>query len=102
MLRCKGPWNGDDLSPEQVATTVKSRGTRLLLIDATQASFIDSDGLRWLQRLRDQLADTGTSLRIAARPKGKVWRTLRLFNYDKDMYDSPARAWKSEWRLQPA
>lgn len=102
LLRCDGPLNGQALTPEQVVSTVKARGVRLLVLDTTQASFIDTDGLRWLQRLREKLAETGSSLRIAARPKGKVWRTLRLFNYDKDMYDSPARAWKSEWRLQHA
>lgn len=102
LLRCEGELDGTGPTPEQVVTTARQRKTRFLLIDTTRAAYADSNGLRWLIRLRTLLEAAGQPLRIAAPPQGKVWRTLLLLHLGLDVQESCVRAWKTPWHKRPA
>ena len=101
ILRCEGELDGTGPTPEQVVTAARQRHARFLLVDTTRAAYADTNGLRWLMRLRTLLEAAGQSLRVAAAPQGKVWRSLSLLHLGLDVYESCGRAWKTPWRERP-
>lgn len=102
VLRWEGVLDGSGPTPEQVFASAQRRHARFLLLDTTDVPYADSDGLRWLRRLRDVMEERGHSLRIAARPQGRVWRSLSLVQIDLDVYASARQAWKTPWRHEAA
>lgn len=102
LLRCEGELDGTGPTPEQVVTAARQRQARFLLLDTTQAAYADTNGLRWLIRLRALLEAAGQSLRIAAPPKGKVCRSLTLLQLEMDVYETCGRAWRTPWRTRAA
>lgn len=97
LLRVGGALDGSLPAPDQVAASARAAGARFVLLDATGASYADSDGLRWLLRVREMLEGSGKRLRIAARRGGKVWRNLALLDARLEMYGSVGGAWKEAW-----
>ena len=95
LLRWGGPLDGRGPAPALVAARSDAGAVRLVLLDMTGAPYADSDGLRWLLRLRDGLEARGKGLRIAARPGGNVWRNLGLLGADLDVFESVRAAWKA-------
>ena len=93
VIRCDGPLDGRAAAPERIAQ--QARGARVLLVDATAAPYADSEGLRWLLRLRQLAGEAGQCLRIAARRGGRVWRNLMLLHYDFEIFASARSAWES-------
>src|SRR4029079_18758765 len=93
LLHARGPLEGSGAAPERIAARMRDAGARLLLLDATVAPYADSDGLRWLLRLRAEGEKAGQSLRIVARQGGKVWRNLMLLEVEWEMYGSLRHAW---------
>lgn len=96
LLRCwDNPLDGRGPTPAQVAAQAYACAAHFVLLDVTDAPYADSDGLRWLLRLRDTLEAEGKCLRIAARRGGKIWRNLDLLGADFEVFESVRTAWKS-------
>ncbi|MDQ2686908.1 MAG: STAS domain-containing protein [Armatimonadota bacterium] len=102
VLRCEGELDGTGPTPEQVLATAQQRKARFLLLDTTRAAYADTNGLRWLMRLRTLLEAAGLGVRVAALPRGKVRRILSLLQLGLDVHDSCGHAWKTPWRKRPA
>lgn len=47
-------------------------------LDLGAAQYLDSDGIRWLQRLQESFSARGTELRLALREGCRAERTLQL------------------------
>lgn len=54
-----------------------------LTLDLGAAEYLDSDGIRWLQRLQARLQDTHGELRLAVRQGSRIERTLLLLQLDR-------------------
>lgn len=71
---------------------------RTLALDLGGADYLDSDGIRWLQRLQEALAARQVELRLSVRAGSRIERTLRLVQLDRvfslERYpeDTPQRA----------
>ena len=88
---------GDAPTPEALAALATRSGVRFALLDATRAPYADSDGLRWLLRLRRELESACIVLRVAAAPGSRVWRNLMLLGVNLDLHESARSAWKCPW-----
>jgi anti-anti-sigma factor len=51
-------------------------------LDLGAADYVDSDGVRWIQRYHGDLAPRALELRIAVREGSRVERTLKLLKLD--------------------
>ncbi len=98
LLKCPGSLDGNGITPEEVVQRTVKAGAKFIIVDATEASFVDTPGVRWLLRLRTLLEGMGKGLRIAARSKGSVSRNLQILEVNIDCYDSVAMAWRTPWR----
>ena len=96
LLRWKDIMTGDAPIPDDVIRFALSRKARFLVLDTTSAPYADSDGLRWLFKLRDLCIP----FRIAARPGGKIWKALMMFGLTQELYSSVRDAWRTPWRNQ--
>ena len=94
LLRWKDIMDGDAPLPDDVTRFAHSRKAKFLLLDTTSAPYADSDGLRWLFKLREQ----PIPYRIAALPGGKVWKALKVFGLDQDLFENVRGAWRTPWR----
>lgn len=101
VLRCDGELDGTGPTPEQVLETARQRKARFLLLDTTRADYADTNGLRWLIRLRALLEAEGLAVRVAALPRGKVRRILSLLQLGLDVHDTCGHAWKTPWSKRP-
>jgi len=93
LLRWKDILNGDAPLPDEVMRFAQSRKARFLVLDTTAAPFADSDGLRWLFKMRE----LSIPFRIAARPGGMIWRALKMFGLDQELYGSVRGACRAPW-----
>ncbi|MFJ7337948.1 STAS domain-containing protein [Streptomyces sp. NPDC101110] len=86
--------NAAELLP-LVMSAVRARGDRLevLVLDLTATSFMDSQGIRLINDVRQRL-HPGATLRLAARPEGITSRILELTGLRRDVpvYDDLAEA----------
>lgn len=53
-----------------------------MVLDLCAADYADSDGIRWLRRLQDELAARGGALRLQVRRGSRVERTLDLLRLE--------------------
>lgn len=69
-----------------------------LALDIGAADYLDSDGVRWLQRLQTQLSDRNRDLRLTLREGCRAERTLHLLKMERaftiDHY--PDESWQTE------
>ncbi|MFH9733769.1 STAS domain-containing protein [Streptomyces sp. NPDC017260] len=74
-------------------TDSRSDGLRVLVLDLTATRFMDSQGVRLLDRVRRRLPD-GARLRVVAAPRGVPSRVLELSGLRRDVpvYDSLTEA----------
>src|SRR5437764_3339061 len=56
---------------------------RTLSLDLGAADYVDSDGIRWLQRLQRDLSERGIDLSLALREGSHAERTFRLLQLDR-------------------
>jgi anti-anti-sigma factor len=61
---------------------IAAGGFTAVTLDLGAAEYLDSDGIRWLQRLQEQLAARGATLRLALREGCRAERTLQLVRLD--------------------
>lgn len=94
LLRPRGPLGQPDDSPERLVEQARSEGAQTILLDMTRTPYIDSDGLRWLMRLK-RAAEDGSSLRVAAPQDGRVWRNLKLLDTGIAVFASLRDAWRA-------
>lgn len=84
----------------QVAELIH-RGCRSLVLDLRQVDFVDSQGVKALLVLREELLARRVPLRLVLSGESKVERTLRLLRFESlfEIHQSPSDAWRSRWRL---
>ena len=97
IIRSGESIDGGGSSPEEVATHASSSGAKYLIIDASDAAFVDTPGMRWLIKLCGLLDSAGKKLRIVSRSKSRVTRNIELLNVQIDRFDTVAGAWKTPW-----
>jgi hypothetical protein len=98
LVRCghaplDGAHGGSAMTAAEIADRARSAGVRTILLDATGAPYADSDGLRWLLRLKQEVEASDIALCAVAAPHGKVWRNLALLDAGLEMYDDLHVAW---------
>lgn len=99
LLRCDGPLDGVGLSTQEVMDRVRASGARVVLVDVTQAPYVDSNGIRWLLKLQSFLEDLGRHLRIAARRGAGVWRILTMMGpvtRHLEVFEGLSGAWNAK------
>ena len=101
LLCPRGPLGLPDTPPERIVERARSEGAQAILLDMTRIPYIDSEGLRWLLRLK-RAADETSPLRIAARRNGKVWRNLKLLDTGIALFASLRDAWRAPLGLPPS
>ncbi|MDR3709854.1 MAG: hypothetical protein P4L33_16280 [Capsulimonadaceae bacterium] len=77
--------------------TATKQGARFFIIDATDAAYVDTPGVRWLLRLRALIENMGKGLRIVTHSKSPVTRNLQMLQVDIDRYETLATAWRTPW-----
>ncbi|MEU7720446.1 STAS domain-containing protein [Streptomyces tibetensis] len=86
--------NASELLP-LVLSAARARGDRLevLVLDLTTTSFMDSQGIRLINDVRQGLRP-GAAVRLVARPEGITSRVLELTGMRRDVpvYDNLAEA----------
>lgn len=93
LLRCDAPLSGGP-DPETLLMQIERGGAREVLLDATEAAWADSDGLRWLLALQQTLETHGHSLSVAAHLEGRVWRNVALLQTGLPLFPSVRAAWR--------
>lgn len=81
-------------------TTLLQRGCRSLVLDLRQVDFVDSQGVKALLRLREELLARRVPLRLVIAGESRVERTLRLLRFETlfEIHRSPSDAWRARWR----
>ena len=97
LCRCQGCLDGNGTTPEEIIQHASKAGAKFLIVDATEAAYVDSPGVRWLLKLRSLLESMGKDMRIVARSKSAVSRNLKILQVDIDQFDSLATAWRTLW-----
>lgn len=82
-VRLAGPINRDTAPAFQALLHEALDGEPTVLsLDLGAAEYLDSDGVRWLQRLQEELSARGVTLRLALREGCRAERTLQLVRLD--------------------
>jgi anti-anti-sigma factor len=81
-------------------TSLIQRGCRSLVLDLRQVEFVDSQGVKALLRLRDEVLARRVPLRLVIAGESRVERTLRLLRFETlfEIHRSPSEAWRSRLR----
>jgi anti-anti-sigma factor len=76
------------------------RGCRSLVLDLRQVDFVDSQGVKALLRLREEVIARRVPLRLVIAGESRVERTLRLLRFETlfEIHHSPSDAWRARWR----
>jgi len=84
----------------QVASLLR-RGCRSLVLDLRQVEFVDSQGVKALLRLRDEVLARRVRLRLVIDGESRVERTLRLLRFENlfEIHRSPSEAWRARLRV---
>src|SRR5262245_14587962 len=88
----------------QVALLLQ-RGCRSLVLDLRQVEFVDSQGVKTLLKLRDEVLARRVPLRLVIADESRVERTLRLLRFETlfEIHRTPSDAWRARLRApQPA
>jgi anti-anti-sigma factor len=81
------------------------RGCRSLVLDLRQVEFVDSQGIKTLLKLRDEVLSRRVPLRLVIAGESRVERTLRLLRFETlfEIHRTPSDAWRARLRVpQPA
>jgi len=97
LIRSGSSLDGAGSTPEEIASHASKSGAKFLIIDASNAAWVDTPGIRWLLQLRSNLEAMGKKLRIVSRSQSRVSRNLELLNVQIDRFDTVAGAWKTPW-----
>jgi anti-anti-sigma factor len=93
-VRVLGPLNRETAPLLQRRLEAAAPEAACLCLDLGAADYLDSDGIRWLQRLQTDLHARGLTLRLAIREGSRVERTLTLLQltgaFEIDRYAADA------------
>jgi anti-anti-sigma factor len=82
--RVTGPLNRETAAHfDQRLRILAGPTTGAVALDLTRADYVDSDGIRWLQRLQSDLAARRIELRLLVSPGSPPQRTLKLLQLDR-------------------
>lgn len=95
VVRVAGPFDLETATRLSAAIAASSRTSRRVLLDLSQASYIDSPGIRALLQLQLDLAASDRELRLAIRRGSSVERTFGLLRLQDQLVvsDSVVGAW---------
>src|SRR5262249_20103585 len=81
----------------ETITNLLGERCRSLVLDLRRVSYADSQGIRALLLLRDQMLQRGGRLRLVIPESSRVRRTLQLLRLDAlfQIYATPVEAWRS-------
>ncbi|MGO8670202.1 MAG: hypothetical protein ACLQVD_02375 [Capsulimonadaceae bacterium] len=96
VLRWSTAVNGDAPAPDEIARVAATNSARFVVVDTTSAPYTDTNGIRWLMRLRE----LPMNFRIAVRPNGRISRALKLVQFEGATVDTARRAWSEPWRAR--
>ena len=89
LLRVNSPLNEETVSRLESEARIAVETGHVVTIDLTSAEYVDSDGIRWLRRLRQALPDGAPAPRLRFSPSSGVERTLRLALEGEDFAFEP-------------
>lgn len=89
--RIAGPVNRQTIPgfQQRLEGVLRDRGFTLTL-DLGAAEYLDSDGIRWLQRLQAALQSGNGDLRLSVREGSRIERTLQLVQLDRSIRVEPS------------
>jgi hypothetical protein len=93
IVRWSTALDGSGPDPDQVVRFATAAHTRFVVLDTTRCAYASSEGLRWIQQLRN----SSLNFRIVARPGQKVSRALKLVHLDNNLFDSARTAFRTPW-----
>jgi anti-anti-sigma factor len=95
VVRVAGPFDLETATRLSAGIAASSRTSRRVLLDLSQASYIDSPGVRALLQLQSELTASRRELRLAIRRGSSVDRTFGLLRLEDQLAvsDSVAGAW---------
>src|SRR5438552_13124244 len=81
----------------ETMTRLQSERCRSMVLDLRRVSYADSQGIRALLLLRDQMLQRRARLRLVIPESSRVRRTLQLLRLDAlfQIYATPVEAWRS-------
>jgi anti-anti-sigma factor len=81
----------------QTVTGLLGDKCRSLVLDLRRVSYADSQGIRALLQLRDEMMQRRGRLRLVLPESGRLRRALHLLQFDAlfHIYSTPAEAWRS-------
>lgn len=96
VVRCGRELSGETVLLADELTHRAGLQGRTVLLDLSGAAFVDSDGLRWLMRFREEMAASGTPFRVLVGAGSRVRRTLALSGCDQclPVFHSGRAAWR--------
>jgi anti-anti-sigma regulatory factor len=98
VLRCRGAVDGSAPSVHLISQEAKSRNTKVVVVDTTQAAYADTAGLRWLIALQNAIEEAGRQMRVVACHGAQIWRTLALLRPMTErlqIFSDMSSAWRS-------
>ena len=87
----------------ETITRLLAEKCRSLVVDLRKVSYADSQGIRALLNLRDEMMQRRGRLRLVLPETSRIRRSLHLLQFDAlfHIYSTPAEAWRSERRPEP-
>jgi anti-anti-sigma factor len=102
--RVSGPLDMAAIGPfrRQIRRLLDS-GCRALILDLSRVQFVDSQGVRALLLLRDEVEKRCAWLRMVVPQGSPVDRTLRLLRFDSlfTIFGSASAAWRRRFSREP-
>lgn len=89
LLRVNSPLNEETVSRLEGEAKIAVEAGHAVTVDLTFAEYVDSDGIRWLRRLRQALPEGAPAPRLRFSPASGVERTLRLALEGEDFAFEP-------------
>jgi anti-anti-sigma regulatory factor len=81
-----GPVNGETTPGfDERLAVLQFSSSESVTLDLVGADYVDSDGVRWLQRLHDNLHEQGVQLRLLVKAGSRVERTLSLLKLESTL-----------------
>jgi anti-anti-sigma factor len=86
----------------ETVTRLMAEKCRSLVLDLRRVSYADSQGIRALLSLRDEMMQRRGRLRLVLSESSRLRRSLRLLQFDAlfQIYTTPAEAWRGERRQE--
>jgi anti-anti-sigma factor len=104
FLGLTGPLDSVSVSTfRETVTRLMGAKCRSLVLDLRRVTYADSQGIRALLSLRDEMMQRRGRLKLVLSESSRLRRSLRLLQFDAlfHIYSTPAEAWRSDRRQEP-